>query len=355
MYTKSTDAPKLLASAIALGVNGVTAGSTEQEKLTAITKLQDDVATMTNLETNMFLEALANKVLLQNVFKRMQFKDPLTKTFFKEGVSFSASKEIIDNKLLTAHSFDKTKRYPTDQTKAKVLNTILRKSVKEYLTNTVQIAGVRAAFASDMAFGEWLAKQTDLLAESLQVILFEELSPLFVSEIKNTITLDATKFDTLDKIFIAINEISKDMAKIPSAKYNLGFADAKTAVADEKSRKQITPRDRQLIISSVFFGNALEGGVSAVKFHNAFFKIDQYKGHLQIDMPTNEIILMDQNAAEGYFRVNQWANNAWGANLTIEYFLHYWYVFGFIPWANGVKIQFTLKADEQNSALPATA
>lgn len=95
------------------------------------------------------------------------------------------------------------------------------------------------------------------------------------------------------------------MAKIPSAKYNLGFADAATAVADDKSRKQITPRDRQLVISSVFFGNALEGGVAAVKFHNAFFKIDQYGGHIQIDMPTNEIILMDKNAAEGYFRVNQ--------------------------------------------------
>lgn len=134
---KSTDAPKLLAAAIAMGIDGVTAASAEAAKVAAITKLMDSVQGYTTLEANIFLEKLANKVLLQTVFQRLQFKDPLSKAFFKEGVSVSAAKEVIDNKLLTANTFDKTKRYPDQQNKASVLSTILTTVKTEYITNTV--------------------------------------------------------------------------------------------------------------------------------------------------------------------------------------------------------------------------
>ncbi len=337
-YTKTEQAPKLTAAVVALGL--VASTGTEAQKLAAITKLQDDTASYTNTETNVFLENIANKVLLQTVFKRMQFKDPIVKHFFKEGVSFSASKEIIDNKLLKSHNFDGGKRYPDDQNKAKILNKILNTAAKKYLTNTVQTIGVRAAFVSDQAFGEWIAKQTDLLQESLQVELFEQLSPIIISSVKNVITLGAT-FNTWDKIFVEINRISKRMATIPSVKYNMGFADPTDKANANFVRKQILPRDKQLLISSPDVINSLDGEVSTVKFNNQYFKVDQYGGTMSLDMPNTEIILADVNAYTGYFRVNQIASQFWAGNMTIEYFLHYWYTFGYVPWANGVKFVFT--------------
>lgn len=339
-YLTSDEAPKLLAAAIAMGVNGVTDASPEAEKLAAINKLQDDTEGFTNAETNIFLEEFGNKVLLQAVFRRVTFKDPLNKAFFTEGTSFSAAKEVIDSKLLESHKFDKSKRYPDKQTFADNLQTLLKTQAREYITNTVPLAGIRAAFASEQAYGTWLAKQVSLLQESLQVIMFTELTKAIESGVKNTITLDSTKYNSWDKIFVAINGIAKNM-KLPSKKYNLGYADAATAEAATDSRTNISSRENLYMLGSTEIENSLEGEVSTVKFHNAYFDIAKYKGYISLDVPTDHVILADQSAFDGYWRVNEVATQMWAGNLTVEYFLHFWYVFGAIRWANAVRIEFT--------------
>ncbi len=340
-YTKSSDAPKLLDAAAALGVNDIDLSkASEAEKLAAISKLQDDTASYTNSETNLFLEAFANKVLISKIFKRMKFKDPLTKAFFTEGTNFKAAKEVFDSKLLEDHDFNPNKRYPDDQTKAKNLTTILTTAAKKYITNTVQIAGLQAAFASEAAYGSWVALQVDLLQETLQIKMFKALTTNIKGSIKNEITLDKAKFDTWDKIFIEITRIANNM-QLPSVKYNLGFADPTDAANADKVRMQVTTMDKLYAMGSPDVQNALKGQVSTVKFHNEYFKLEKFKDYINLDTTADNIMLVAHNAFEGHFRVNQVATQNWAANLSLEYFLHYWYVFGAIPWAIGVKINFT--------------
>lgn len=338
-YTNTEQAPLLTDAAIKLSVNGITESSPEALKLAAINDMRGDLINATNLEANNFILNLYNKVLISTLFKRLQFKDPISEQFFKAGISISAAKEVFDNQLLDAHDYDPNKRYPDNQTKANTLSTILVTVKQSYLTNTIRLAGVKAAFASEIGYGEWLSNQIKLLTESLQVILYKTLTPLFRSEIKNVITLDA-KINSWDKIFVAINGIAANM-KLPTIKYNLGFTTPSNAANKSKVRHNSVHMDSLLMMGSTNIQNALNGEVSTVKFHNAYFDIKSYKGYIPLDVDDTEIILLADNACEGYFRVNEVASNTWAANLSVEYFLHYWYVFGFIPWANGVRIKFT--------------
>lgn len=98
--------------------------------------------------------------------------------------------------------------------------------------------------------------------------------------------------------------------ELPSVKYNLGFADPSDAANEDDVRKQIITRDRLYLMSSTNVINAVEGEVSTVKFHNAYFDITKYKGTLKSDkLSDDEVILIADNAAKGHFRVNEVASN----------------------------------------------
>lgn len=355
LVNETSEAPILKNAVIALGVNGVTNQSTEAQLVAAIQKLQTDASSFTMLEANLIYEKLANKILLSEIFTRMQFIDPISKTLFKEGITISSAKEIIDYNLVKGTSYERDKRFSDapsiPSTLSHLLSTIAQKKMN---ASIFKLPEMRSAFASEQAAGQFISRITGVLAESLQYELYDLLKTIVVDGVKNTITLPPQTYGSMDKIFQAIKEISADMAKIPTNRYNLGFADAATAMASTESRRQVTPRKHQMIWAHPSIKNALDGNVGSVKFHNAYFKTDEFHSVNEIEMSTSEILLVDKNFAQGYFRVNQIATQNYANNLEIEQVLHYWIVFGHIPWANGVKIKFTLPADVQ-SALPAYA
>lgn len=100
-----------------------------------------------------------------------------------------------------------------------------------------------------------------------------------------------------------INGHSKRMAEIPSVKYNIGFAKPDDAANVGSVRKQITPVASQMILSAPEVINALNGKVSTVKFHNAYFDVAKYKETISLDVTEKEIYLLDFRAFEGYMRV----------------------------------------------------
>lgn len=333
VYTPG-NGPKLAAAATALGITG----ADDNARATA---LRTAVAKFSSLEMNEFLQNFTQKILVSSMFKHMKFTDPYSAAFLNEGTTVTAATEYFSSKLLTPVTFDSTKRFADVQTRAKNLNVVFHTVLREYITNTVSLAGVRAAFASEQAFGEWFSEQTALLSESMQVRLFEFMQDQILAGVKNI--MYAGDIKEWDKRFIFINGVSKNM-ELPSVKYNLGFADPSDAANEDDVRKQIITRDRLYLMSSTNVINAVEGEVSTVKFHNAYFDITKYKGTLKSDkLSDDEVILIADNAAKGHFRVNEVASNTWAGNLTLETYLHYWIVFGLIPWAIGVRIKFSAK------------
>lgn len=340
-YTNIGQAPKLTATAVALQVNGITDASTDAEKLTAVNLMMEDVGKYSNLQLNQFLIEFTEKVLISAIFKRAEFKSPLIGKFFKEGTTVSAAKEIFDSKLLETHDFDASKRYPDSQQRAKNLVTILHTVAKKYVTNTVSFAGLRASFASEQAYGAWAAKQVELLTASMNLAMFRDIQKAIKDGVKNEIVLDA-KFNSWDLIFVEITRIANSM-KLPSKAFNVGYtaAEIKDAKNENKLRTNVTNMSDMIVLGSPDLENALKGEVSPIKFHNSYFKLSKFNSFINVETPNEEIILLDKNGAEGYFRINEVATQNWAANLTLEYFLHFWYVFGIIPWANGVRIKFT--------------
>lgn len=325
--------PKLAAAAAVLNI----AGATPDAKATT---LRDAVASFSAANMNEFLDNFTNKVLVSSMWKHMKFKDPFTAAFIKEGISVAGATEHFASKILTPKKFDPSKRFQDDQSRAKNLNIVFHTVLREFITNTVSLAGVRAAFASETAFGEWFSEQTALLSESMQIRLYDFMQTQILTGIENILYTGAIGADKWDERFIEINKISKNM-EIPSVKYNLGFKDPTDVKNKDDVRRHKTSRDNLYFMATTDVVNAVEGKVSAVKFHNAYFDIKKYKGTLLSDqLGDDEVVLIDESAARGYFRVNEVASNTWAGNLTLETYLHYWIVFGMIPWATAVRIKF---------------
>lgn len=143
---------RLQAAAIALKINNITEASPEADIVAATLKMQQSVAGFTNVELNHFVEELANKVLFSRMFERQAFKNPIIGMFFSSGTQYHSSKEIIDSKLLDVEDYDNTKKIADEQKRGKLLNIIIHEEAQKQIMNTIQLAGVRAAFASAGAF-----------------------------------------------------------------------------------------------------------------------------------------------------------------------------------------------------------
>lgn len=322
--TKVTEAPVLVNIALALGIDGITNASTDAQKLSAVHKLQDNMLSANLLEANLIYEKLANKILLAEIFTRMQFEDPITKALFKPGISISSAKEVIDYQLSTSSDYKRDERFSAGPSIPGTLRTVLTTIAKKKMNaSTFKLPEMRSAFASEQAAGQFLSKITGVLAESLQYELYDMLKGEVVAGVKNTITLDAQQYNSLDKIFIAIKEISAAMGAIPTKDYNLSFADAAASRASGDSRRQITKRKDQMIVAHPSIKNALDGNVGSVKFHNAYFKTEEFHSVMEIEMSKSEILLVDKRFAEGYFRVNEIATQNYANNLEIEQVLHF--------------------------------
>lgn len=346
-YTATSQAPKLTATAVALKVNGITAASDEAAKLAAVNMMMEDIGQYSNIQLNHFITALTEKVLISAIFRRVEFKSKLVQHFLSEGTTISAAKEVFDSKLLDLHDFDPAKRYPANQEKSKTLVTVLHTVAKKYITNTVSYAGLRAAFASEQAYGQWAAKQVELLSASMNLHMFRIMQEEIKNSVKNELTLDATKFDTWDKIFIELTRIANSM-QLPTTAYNIGYTPAEIAdIANaDKLRVNVNQINDLLIMASPDFENAIKGKVSPIKYHNEYFDAKKFKGVIPLELPNSELYMVADNAFEGYYRINEVATQNWAANLTLEYFLHFWFVFGMIPWANGLHIKFTEPVDK---------
>lgn len=128
--------------------------------------------------------------------------------------------------------------------------------------------------------------------------MFEQLTAGITGAVKNKIDLDAAKFDTLDKVFVALTGITENMA-LPTVRYNMGYADPTDAANSDKVRKQTTTRSDLVLIAAPDTVNSLQGMVSPSKFHNAYFDTTKFGGVLKLNMPSNEVILVDKKAFEG--------------------------------------------------------
>lgn len=334
--------------------------SQEQSKLQAVVNvlktkntnltikdLQDNVAKMAPLEFNEFITGLFNKVFKSYLFKRVLFTHPIISTFITEGTSFEAHREYFDTKLIESEDFDVKSKFSNDQKLTKTLQTVLSTQLKKFLRLSTNINYAKAAFASESAFSSWLESQFRVITESMNVELYKEISKKVTSAIKNE--YDWSSENKLEDVMLKLNTLSDNMA-FPSRDYNLGFANTSGKITghDDETRVNATKRDQMVLFVSPKIKNLLDAKVGSVKFHNQYFDITKYNViTLEEELLTEDgskreiMILCDKEAFKGYFRINDMASQFWAKNMTVEYFQHYWLVFGEIPWANGVKIKLS--------------
>lgn len=315
-----------------------------------VQSLQENVAKMAPLELNEFISGLFNKVFKSYIFERVLFSHPILKQFVVEGTSFEAHREYFDTQLIEDADYDLNKKMLTDIKTTKVLQTILSTQLKKVLSLTINLHQSRAAFASETAFSQWLESQFRVITESMNIRLYKVISDKVVKAVKNTI--DLTSITSYDTLLEQLNTLSDNMA-FPSKAYNLGYQSKGTGIKrtadtqfDDLTRTNATSRSDMILFISPKMKNLFDSKVGSIKYHNQYFDISKYnvitlEEDLLKDGANDIMLLVDKNAFKGYFRINEMVSQFWGANLTTDYFQHYWLVFGEIPWANGVKIKLS--------------
>lgn len=327
--------PHLAAAANILGV----AGATDDAKATA---LRTAVAGATKLEANEFIEEFTNKVLLQFVYKDLGFSDPFFKKFGTTEGSYKAIAEVIDSQLLATHTFDKEKRMSDAQERAKQLSTTLGTVLQEYTTLTMQKGVVKAAFLNEGAYSKWVSKQTKLLRTTFQVRLFEVMQVNTVDKIQNKIYIGA-KYKTFAEKLVAILAIGEQMF-YPSTDFNIGYADPTDAKNVDKVKKQTASLNELTLIANAIFKTGVSSISGAIKVGDGFYSKDNLPQIIKTDRyDVDTVALVEDDAFKAYLRVYEMDSNNWAANMTIEYYLHFWLVAGIVPWGVGVEIKFADK------------
>lgn len=314
-----------------------------------VDQLQESVAKMQPLQLNEFIEGLFNKVFKSYLFKRVIFSHPILKTFIEEGTSYEAHREYFDVQLISSEDYDLNRKTLSDVRRTKTLNTILSTQLRKVLPLTINLHQARGAFASETAFSQWLDAQFRVITESMNIELYKLLSDKVVKGVVNTV--DLTSLTKADDLLQTLNTLSDNMS-FPSKAYNLGYQAKITdlinlsldAKYEELTRTNATKRSDMLLFISPKLKNIFDAKVGSIKYHNQYFNIENYTvitldESMLKDGDKDVMLLVDKNAFKGYFRINEMVSQFWGANLTTDYFQHYWLVFGEIPWANGVKIK----------------
>lgn len=319
----------------------------------ATEKLQDSVLKFNSIQLNEFMEEFANKVLTGSVFKRLQFQDKFSKHFFKEGTHYSALHEVSDVQLLNSSEYDQSQRILDKGNWPKGLRTIIKTKARKYLQYTFNYQVVKAAFASPESFGAWYQRLLDNLTTSLQVEMYHELSNEVKSSVVNTI--DAVHTTSWDTLLLELNEYISAMA-LPTNAYNIGYESKlengaivkKDDSEDANRKKNVSQRSDLILITTPKILNSIKGRVLTSKIHNEYFKMENFADIILLpnDFLTEGgkemLFVVDKDSFYGRFRIHEIATQSFAANLETDTFLHYWYLFGMIPWANGFKFTFTL-------------
>lgn len=317
--------------------------------------LQESVAKMNPLQLNEFIEGLFNKVFKSYIFERVIFSHPVLKTFISEGTSFEAHREYFDTQLINSEEYDLNKKFINDIKRTKTLQTILSTQLKKVLPLTINLNQSRGAFASEQAFSQWLESQFRVITESMNIELYKVISEKIVKSIKNKVDLSNVK--KADDLLQQLNTLTDNMA-FPSKAYNLGYQSLGSGIDrkfdtqyEDLTRTNATKRSDMILFISPKMKNLFDSKVGSIKFHNQYFDITKYnvitlEESLLKEDNKDILILVDKNAFKGYFRINEMVSQFWGANLTTDYFQHYWLVFGEIPWANGLKITLSDKFND---------
>lgn len=338
---------KLDALVVKLGL--ATQGQTSQIEA-AVKKLQENVAKMSPLETNEFITGLFNKIFKSYLYERSIFKHPILGKFVQEGTSYEAHREYFDTQLIESENYDINKRVLSENKTTKTLQTVLSTQLKKVMPLTINMNFAKAAFASETAFSSWLESQFRVIEESFNKELYNTIGSKIVSSIKNVV--DLSTINKYDELLQEVNTLSENMY-FPSKAYNLGYQSNGTGIArtldnqyDDVTRTNSVKREDMILFISPKLKNLFDSKVGSIKFHNQYFDITKYNvvtldESLLKDNGHDLLLLVDKNAFKGYFRINEMVSQFWGANMMTDYFLHYWLVFGEIPWANGVKIKLS--------------
>lgn len=336
----SGNGPALAKAATALGI----AGATDDAKAT---NLRNGVKEMTTLQFNDFYENLVEKILVTQVFEYLEFNDPIFKVFGKAN-TITAAKEVIDAQLLDEKDYEPSKRMSDNQDFATALRVVIHTQVKKVITNSLPLLGLRAVFANEASFTQWLAIQTKLLGESLQVKNYERFGEAILAGVKNIKSMKVSGYDTMG---LALEKELKNM-EIPSIDYNLGFADPHNSDNKDKTKLRVTKPSNLVFLANPDTMTKLEK-IKGITING--INLNDFKAKIVLPktrLADGEVILIEFEGFEIIPRVNDVFSQTWANNATIEYFLHIWYLYGTIPWAIGVKYIFDIdpaNADDKDT------
>lgn len=316
-------------------------------------KMQEAVRNFNALDLNEFIEEYANKVLSGSVFKGLQFQDKFSKNFFQEGTTYSAAHEISDVKLLESAEYNHSDRYLSHGKHPKGLRVVIPTKAKRYIQYSFMYDVVQAAFASPESYTKWYQRVVQNLNTTLQVELYKELQAEVIGSVINEV--DASGITSWDELLLKLNEVIAGMS-LPTDAYNIGYQSKFENGAivkfdnskDDLRRINTSSISDLVLITTPSVLNAIKGRVLSSKIHNSYFKMEKFADIITLPEDVlknggdNFMYVVDKEAFYGRFRIYKTATQNWAANLETDIFLHYWYLFGMIPWANGFKFKFQL-------------
>lgn len=327
---------------IKLGIDGVSTNSDVSSIKSASQKLSEAVANFSPNEMNHFITDLTNKVITSDLYKSLEFSDPFVRHFFQVGEHYSAYHEVIDHLPLEAKEFNPDLKIPTDRISSPTLQTIIKTKAKRVIRYSFTYDVMKAAFRSPQAFGAWYSRVIENMRLSVQLHTYKEI----LEDIKNEITteLELSNISGWDQVLYELNKIAHKMS-LPTTEFNLRKQENGV---DRTLKIQTSKYSDLVLITTPETLNDLEMKVSASKIHNSYFDVKKFGTVITVPSETltkhksnKEVMyLFDKSALYGRWRLNQTASQFFANNLETEVYIHFWWLFGAIPWANGLRIFF---------------
>lgn len=340
-------------AAIKLQINNVSTSSNVQTIKEASKKLSDAVANFSPNEMNEFITDLTNKVITSDLYKSLEFTDPFVRHFFQRGEHYSAYHEVIDHLPTEPSEFNPTLKIPTDRISSPTLQTIIKTKARRVVRYSFTYEAMKSAFRSPQAFGAWYSRVIENMRLSVQLHTYKEI----LEDIKNEITteLELTNITAWDEVLYGLNKIAHKMS-LPTTEFNLR---KKEGQVNRTLKVQTSKYSDLVLITTPETLNDLEMKVSASKIHNSYFDIKKFGTVITVPSDVlakhkqnKEVIyLFDKSALYGRWRLNQTASQFFANNLETEVYIHFWWLFGAIPWANGLRIYFDKPTKENAFSL----